>query len=199
LDIPAANALPLLHAISSRKHSGKHTNSEHDSAWILHELAHGKEAANLTRTIPSRPSDNPVASARLCLIEGVPMEGVCHAAGGPPPLRDCLCAAYPKGTRQGCGGAVCEEAYSWGGVRGFCAGVEGRSCIRFRGGAGTVLRTGRISTLHPWEGTVGKPGLALGEPSLHPIDSVRGGSIRKPVYTCVNAGVGNAESDGAAQ
>ena len=86
LDIPAAIALPLPHAIPSREHPGKHTNSEHDWAWILHELAYGKDAAKRTRTIPSRRSDNPVASARLCLIEGVPMEDVCHAAGGPPPL-----------------------------------------------------------------------------------------------------------------
>ena len=90
LDIPAANALPLPHAIPSRKDPGKHTNSEHDRAWILHELAYGKDAAKRTRTIPSRRSNNPVASARLCLNEGVPMEDVCHAAGGPPPLRDCL-------------------------------------------------------------------------------------------------------------
>jgi hypothetical protein len=96
LDIPAANALPLPHAISSRKHPGKHTNSEHDWAWIRHQLAHGKGAAKLTRTIASRRSDNPVASARLCLNEGVPMEDVCHAAGGPPPLRDCLSTVYPK-------------------------------------------------------------------------------------------------------
>ena len=125
LDIPAANALPLLHAISSRKHSGERTNSEHDWGWILHELAYGKDAAKLTRTIASRRWDNPVASARLCLNEGVPMEDVCHVAGGPPPLRDCLCTVYPKRPKQGCGGAACEEAYSWGGVRGFGAGVEG--------------------------------------------------------------------------
>jgi RepB DNA-primase from phage plasmid len=54
LDIPAANALPLPHAIPSRKHPGKHTNSEHDWAWILHELAHGKDSAKLTRTFASR-------------------------------------------------------------------------------------------------------------------------------------------------
>jgi RepB DNA-primase from phage plasmid len=60
LDIPAANDLPLPHAISSRKHPGKHTNSEADWAWIRHELAHGKHAAKLTRTIASRRSDNPV-------------------------------------------------------------------------------------------------------------------------------------------
>jgi hypothetical protein len=96
LDIAAATASPLSHAIPSRKHPGKHPNSEHDWAWILHELAYGKDAAKLTRTIPSRRSDNPVASARLCLIEGVPMEGVCHTNGGPPLLRDCLCTVYPK-------------------------------------------------------------------------------------------------------
>jgi hypothetical protein len=77
----------LPHAIPSRKHPGKHTNSEHDWAWILHELAHGKDAAKLTRTIAFRPSDNPkplycaqrtvdAESARGCLIEGVPMEDV---------------------------------------------------------------------------------------------------------------------------
>jgi DNA primase RepB-like protein len=58
LDIPAANALPLPHAISSRKHPGKHTYSEHDGAWILHELDHGKDAAKLMRTIASRRPDN---------------------------------------------------------------------------------------------------------------------------------------------
>jgi hypothetical protein len=66
LDIPAANALALPHAIPSRKHPSKHTNSEHDWAWILHELAHGKDAAKRTRTIASCRSDNSVASARLC-------------------------------------------------------------------------------------------------------------------------------------
>jgi hypothetical protein len=128
--------LALPHAIPSRKDPGKHTNSEHDWAWILHELAYGKDATKLTRTSASRGSDTPVlfiygqrtvnvASARLCLNEGVPMEDVCHAAGGPPPLRDCLCAVYPKRPTLGCGGAACEEAYSWGEARGFCADVEG--------------------------------------------------------------------------
>jgi hypothetical protein len=66
LDIPAAITLPLPHAIPSRKHAGKHTNSEHDWAWILHELARGKEAAKLTRTIASRCSDNPRPLFYLC-------------------------------------------------------------------------------------------------------------------------------------
>jgi hypothetical protein len=103
LDIAAATASPLSHAIPSRKHCGKLTNSEHDWARILHELAHGKDVAKLTRTIASRRSDNPVASARLCLIEGVLMEDVCHAAGGPPPLRVCLCAVYRKGPGKDAG------------------------------------------------------------------------------------------------
>jgi hypothetical protein len=59
LDIPAANAVPLPDAMPSRKHPGRHTNSEHDWAWILHELARGKDAAKLTRTIASRRSNNP--------------------------------------------------------------------------------------------------------------------------------------------
>jgi len=49
LNISAANALPLPHAIPSRKDPGKHTNSEHDWAWIRHQLAHGKDTAKLTR------------------------------------------------------------------------------------------------------------------------------------------------------
>jgi hypothetical protein len=101
LDIPAANALPSPHAIPSQKHLGKHTNSEPDWGWIPHQLAHGKDVAKRTRTIASRRSDNPVASARLCLNEGVPIEDVGHAAGGPPPLRDCLCAVYPKRPKLG--------------------------------------------------------------------------------------------------
>jgi RepB DNA-primase from phage plasmid len=59
LDIPAANAILLPHAIPSREHSDKHTNSEHDWAWILHELAHREDAAKLTRTLASRRSDKP--------------------------------------------------------------------------------------------------------------------------------------------
>jgi hypothetical protein len=110
-DILAVNALPLPHAISLRKYPHKHTNSEHDWAWILHELANGKDAAKLTRTIASRRSDQPkplyytqrtvdAKSARGCLIEGAPKEDVCHAAGDPPPHRDCLCAVYPKRPKQ---------------------------------------------------------------------------------------------------
>jgi hypothetical protein len=125
LDIPAANALPLLHAMPSQKHPGKHTNSERDWAWILHELAHGKDAAKLTRTIASRRSDNPVASARLCLIEGVPMEDACHAAGGPLLLRDCLSTVYPKRPKPRMRWSRLRRSSQRGGVCDFCAAVEG--------------------------------------------------------------------------
>jgi RepB DNA-primase from phage plasmid len=87
LDILAADAMLSPHAIPSRKHPGKHTNSERDWALVLHELAHGKDATKLTRTLASRRSDKPrplyyaqrtvdIASARFRLIEGVPMDDV---------------------------------------------------------------------------------------------------------------------------
>ena len=77
----------LSSAIPPRKHPGVHTNSEHDWAWVLHELAQGKDAAQLTRTLASRRSDKPnplyyaqrtvdLASARLWLIAGIAMEDV---------------------------------------------------------------------------------------------------------------------------
>jgi RepB DNA-primase from phage plasmid len=136
LDIPAANALPLPHVISSRKHPGKHTNSEHDWARILHEFAHRKDAAKPTRALASRRSDK----RKTSLLR--PANGQCRIAQILPQrrrsdggrfsrcwrfvaVRDCRCAVYPKRHKQGCGGAACEEAYSWGGVRGFCPGVEG--------------------------------------------------------------------------
>ncbi len=73
--------------IPPRKHPGKHTNSEHDWAWVLHELAGGKDAVKLTRELASRRSDKPnplyyaqrtvdVASARLWLIEGIRIDDV---------------------------------------------------------------------------------------------------------------------------
>src|SRR5208282_5039930 len=45
----------------------------------------------------------------------------------------------------------------------------------------------------PLEGTVGEIDIFLEEPSWHPIDSVGGGSVRKPVTPCVNAGAGRLE------
>jgi hypothetical protein len=87
LDILAADALLPSRAITVRKRPSNHTNSEHDWAWVLHELASGKDAAKLTRKLASRRADKPnplyyaqrtvdVASARLWLIEGVPTDDV---------------------------------------------------------------------------------------------------------------------------
>jgi len=87
LDILAADAVLSSRSITPRKHPDKHTNSEHDWAWVLHQLARGKDAAKLTRKLASRRADKPnplyyaqrtvdVASARLWLIEGIPIEDV---------------------------------------------------------------------------------------------------------------------------
>src|SRR5580693_5170044 len=87
LDILAADALLLPRAITARKNSSNRTNSEHDWAWVLHELGRGKDAVKLTRKLASRRSDKPnplyyaqrtvdVASARLWLIEGIRIDGV---------------------------------------------------------------------------------------------------------------------------
>jgi hypothetical protein len=87
LDILAADALLSPRSITPRKHPDKHTNSERDWAWVLDELAKGKDATKLTRKLASRRADKPnplyyaqrtvdVASARLWLIEGVPLEDV---------------------------------------------------------------------------------------------------------------------------
>ena len=87
LDILAADAVLSSHSIAPRKHPDKHSNSERGWAWVLHELACGKDAAKLTRKLASRRSDKPnplyyaqrtvdVASARLWLIEGVPIDDV---------------------------------------------------------------------------------------------------------------------------
>jgi hypothetical protein len=87
LDILSTDALLPSRPITARKRPSNHTNSEHDWAWVLHELARGKDAAKLTRKLASRRADKPkplyyaqrtvdVASARLWLIDGVPIDDV---------------------------------------------------------------------------------------------------------------------------
>ena len=87
LDLLAADAIASSPSITPRKRSANRTNSEDDWAWVLHELARGKDATKLTRKLASRRSDKPnplyyaqrtvdIASARLWLIEGVPIDGV---------------------------------------------------------------------------------------------------------------------------
>ena len=87
LDIPVADAVLPLRGVARQMRPDKHTHSEQDWAWVLHELAHGKDAAKLTQTLASRRADKPnphyyaqrtvdMASARLWLLEGAPIDDV---------------------------------------------------------------------------------------------------------------------------
>src|ERR1700677_1823731 len=87
LDIPAGEAILSSRIYVARKHSSNHTNSERDWAWVVDELARGKDPAKLTRKLALRRRDKPnplyyaqrtvdVASARLWLIEGMPIDDV---------------------------------------------------------------------------------------------------------------------------
>lgn len=87
LDAGAVNTLLVAREIPPGRSQLKHSNSENDWAWVSHELAHGKDAAKLTRELASRRFDKPnplyyaqrtvdVASARLWLIEGVRFDDV---------------------------------------------------------------------------------------------------------------------------
>ena len=87
IDVATMDAMFFDHAIPPRKQPAKHSNSESDWAWVFHELAHGKDAVNLTRELASRRSDKPnplyyaqrtvdMASARLWLIEGIHIDDV---------------------------------------------------------------------------------------------------------------------------
>src|SRR5580658_2988608 len=87
LDLLSADAIFSSGCITSRKHAANRSNSEDDWAWVLHELARGKDAAKLTRKLATRRADKPnplyyaqrtvdVASARLWLIKGVPIDDI---------------------------------------------------------------------------------------------------------------------------
>ena len=82
----ADSALPL-RGIARRMQQGRRTHSEQDWAWVMNELAHGRDASKLTQTLASRRSDKPnplyyaqrtvdMASARLWLLEGAPIDDV---------------------------------------------------------------------------------------------------------------------------
>jgi hypothetical protein len=86
-DFRLDNAALPLRGIARQMQPGKHTHSEHDWAWVMDELAHGKDAAKLTHTLASRRADKPnplyyaqrtvdMASARLWLLEGAPIDDV---------------------------------------------------------------------------------------------------------------------------
>jgi hypothetical protein len=81
-----AAMLPL-RGIARPMQAGKHTKSEEDWAWILGGLTAGKDAGSLTHVLADRRADKPnpvyyaqrtvdVASARLWLLEGAPIDDV---------------------------------------------------------------------------------------------------------------------------
>jgi hypothetical protein len=67
MDITAQERTHLPEPISPRRGTGKRTNSEHDWAWVLRELARGMDARKLTRTLAERRSDKP--DRLLCRVE----------------------------------------------------------------------------------------------------------------------------------
>jgi hypothetical protein len=87
LDAGAVDAMLFSATSTPYKSPSKHSNSESDWAWISDQLAHGKDAAKLTRELASRRSDKPnplyyaqrtvdIASARLWFIEGICFDDV---------------------------------------------------------------------------------------------------------------------------
>jgi hypothetical protein len=87
LENTSADAIVLARPHVSEKTLGKPTNSEQDWAWVMHELALGKDAVKLTRVLASRRADKPnplyyaqrtvdVASARLWFLDGIPFGDV---------------------------------------------------------------------------------------------------------------------------
>ena len=82
-----ADAIALERPHVSEKTLRNPTNSEQDWAWVMHELALGKDAVKLTRVLASRRADKPnplyyaqrtvdVASARLWFLDGIPFGDV---------------------------------------------------------------------------------------------------------------------------
>jgi hypothetical protein len=87
LDNAGANAVLSLSEIARPMQLGKQTHSEQDWAWVMDQLAHGKDAAKVTHALASRRADKPnplyyaqrtvdMASARLWLVEGAPIADV---------------------------------------------------------------------------------------------------------------------------
>ena len=89
-DAAYASVLPLIeNARKSPANSiaGKHSHSEDDWAWVCSQLAHGKDAAKLTRELATRRADKSdpvyyaqrtvyIASARLWLGQGIPIDDI---------------------------------------------------------------------------------------------------------------------------
>jgi hypothetical protein len=86
-DFHLDDAMLPLRGFARQMQPGKHTHSEQDWAWVMDELAHGKDAVKLTHTLASRRADKPnplyyaqrtvdMASARLRLLEDAPIDDV---------------------------------------------------------------------------------------------------------------------------
>ena len=144
LDILASDAILSSRIFTARKRPANPTNPEHDWLWILHELARGKDAAKLTRKLTSRrvdkrnslyhsPRTTDVASARLRLGESISIDDVVILPEGRRRLEIslALCRARAR-----------EPTAYW-------RAVGALFCVQFRARATTVLRTGRMLTLHP--------------------------------------------------
>jgi len=108
--------------IAPRERTAKQSNSEHDWAWVLHELAGGRDALKLTRELASRRSDKTsplyyaqstvdVASARLWLMEGVPLDDVV--------------------TMESHNGASHRKKYDTPPLKGYCQGTKVPHCELF--------------------------------------------------------------------
>ncbi len=87
MDVPSVDLPSPSGSIKPPRSPGKGTKSEEDWAWVLKELASGRDAIELTSALASRRCDKPnpfyyaqrtvdVASARLWLTRGVPMQDV---------------------------------------------------------------------------------------------------------------------------
>jgi hypothetical protein len=87
LDIACGNPMLACRPIPPKELPRKHTNSETDWAWVLQELACGKDPLKLTAELASRRFDKAcplyyaqrtvdVASARLLLLDGMRMDDV---------------------------------------------------------------------------------------------------------------------------
>jgi RepB DNA-primase from phage plasmid len=83
LDEALDGSMPIRERNQGRNAPDHKTNSEHDWAWILGELASGTDPVKLTRTLAEGRPDKPnplyyaqrtvdIASARLWLLEGIP-------------------------------------------------------------------------------------------------------------------------------
>lgn len=153
LDVVSSDAVLSSRIFTARKHPASRTNLEHDWLWILHELARGKDAAKLTRKLTSRridkrsslyhsPRTMDVASARLRLGKSISIDDVVTFLEGRRrlgiPLALCRARARePTAYRRAAGGIILRSISSQ---------------------SKTVLRTGRIVTLHPFEGAAERSG-----------------------------------------